>query len=78
MPSLQRIKAAAVSVLMWTIIVIAGIITLIINFASSIRIWIDLGIWHFVLCAGLGVFVLIISLWRSRRAPAPPQKGTSQ
>jgi hypothetical protein len=77
MPPLQRVKAAALSVLIWTIVVIVGIITLIVNFASSIRIWIDLGIWHFVLCAGLGAFILIISLWRSRR-PAASQKGPAK
>jgi hypothetical protein len=80
MPSLKRVKAAVLSVLMWTFIVIVGIIILFVKFAWSIRIWIDLGIWQFVLATAVGVIIVIISLWQSRRSarrqkePAPQIK----
>jgi uncharacterized membrane protein len=83
MPSLKRIKSAALSVLMWTFIVIILIIFFTVRFASTFRIWVDLGIWHFLFFAALGLLILIISLWRNRRSarrqngPASDSKGTT-
>ncbi len=79
MPSLKRIKDAVLKVLIWTMIIIAGIIIFFVKLAPSIRIWIDLGIGHFVLAGIFGALILIISLWQSRRAARrqkePPQKS---
>jgi Zn-dependent protease with chaperone function len=74
MPSPKRIKDAVLKVLMWTVIIIVGIVVFIGKLAPSLRIWVDLGIGHFVLAAIFGALIVIISLWQRRRA-ARRQKG---